>query len=740
MTNDPQSQGPSFELGDIYYTLFRHKWRILLCSLGGIVLAFAYAKLNPVSYQSEAKLFVRYVVTEGKPLGGSGSGDTKTVDQSGETIMSSEREILTSRDLAEQVATNIGPKKILAKIGGGDDVGAAAAALQSGLLVYAPPRSSVIGLALKHRDPEVVQTALREFIVQYLKKHAEIHRAVGMVGDYLIQETDQLRARLTQTEEDLRKLMNQANITSLEESKKNYADQVARLRQQIFDTMAELAQRTSVMQEMTKGSAPASSEAVEYAPPTPEQVATYQKVATRLAMLQRREQDYLINFTEESARVREVRSQIQDAEQQKKKLETDHPALIKVPVVTVATSGQPATTFNAAAEAAQITSLQTKLKVLTSQLQEVRSEAAKVDQLETSIIELRRRKELEEENYRYYSANLEKSRINEALSVGRVSNITPIQNPTPPFKADAAKMLKRLGLIVVAGLGAGLAWAAMIEFYFDRTVRRPIDVERSLRIPLFLSIPRLGRREIRKLTNGALKELPAPKDNANPTAANGASTVATLGATDLLQPFHETLRDRLIGYFESKNLTHKPKLVAVTGLGRNSGVTTTAAGLARSLSETGDGNVLLVDMTAGQGSAQQFYQGTAVCGLDEILATRGNAQIQDNLYVVAEEPGTDKLSRILPHRFTKLIPKLKASDFDYIIFDMPPVSQISITPRLAGFMDMVLLVLESETTDKDLVQRATALLAESKAHVGAVLNKTRTYVPPSLHQESLGNT
>ncbi len=99
---------------------------------------------------------------------------------------------------------------------------------------------------------------------------------------------------------------------------------------------------------------------------------------------------------------------------------------------------------------------------------------------------------------------------------------------------------------------------------------------------------------------------------------------------------------------------------------------------------------------------------------------------------MGEEPNSDKLTRALPKRFSQLVPKLKASDFDYIIFDMPPVSQISITPRLAGFMDMVLLVIESEKTHRDTVQRAAALLAQSKAHVGAVLNKTRNYVPASL--------
>jgi Mrp family chromosome partitioning ATPase len=189
-------------------------------------------------------------------------------------------------------------------------------------------------------------------------------------------------------------------------------------------------------------------------------------------------------------------------------------------------------------------------------------------------------------------------------------------------------------------------------------------------------------------------------------------------------------------------MTHKPKLVAVTGVGRNSGVTTTAAGLAHSLSETGEGNVLLVDMTVGQGSAQQFYKGKAVCGLDQLLEnTRDTAQVQDKLYVVGtQSDSSDKLLRALPIRFNQLVPKLKAGDFDYIIFDMPPVNQISITPRLAGFMDMVLLVVESEHTDRDLAQQAATLLAASQAHVGAVMNKTRNYLPSKAHHDFLGTS
>jgi Mrp family chromosome partitioning ATPase len=47
----------------------------------------------------------------------------------------------------------------------------------------------------------------------------------------------------------------------------------------------------------------------------------------------------------------------------------------------------------------------------------------------------------------------------------------------------------------------------------------------------------------------------------------------------------------------------------------------------------------------------------------------------------------------------------------------------------------VLLVIESEKTDREVVKRAITLLAESKPNLGAVLNKRRSYVPKILHQE-----
>jgi succinoglycan biosynthesis transport protein ExoP len=737
---------PGMQVGDIYYILFRHKWTILVYSLLGFSLAAAFYKLNPPPYESSAKLFVRYVVAENKPLDPTGDGaNMKSPDMRGETIMSAEREILTSFDLAKQVAAAIGPAKILTELSGdtNKDLVNAAAVVSDGLEVEAPRMSSVINVRFSHHDPTLVQAVLAEIINRYLKTHVDIHRAVGIIGNFLTQETDQLRTRLAQTEDELRKARNRAGIVSLDTSKKEFADEMTRIRDELMRTQAELAERTSILEQLAKQfpeTKPAESET-----PLPQaKIEEYQTVMARYGLLQKREQELLTLFTPENSRVKEVRSQLAEAETAKRKLEEENPALIRSTVATNSTNTatQSPGTFDYATETMRIGALQAKTKVLNAQMEQVRAQAATVDQMEGTILELLRKKELEEANYRYYAARLEQSRINEALGTGKVSNISEIQTPSPPAQ-DRKKALKTMVGLAAGGIALGLAWAFAFELFLDRSVRRPIDVERMLGLPLFLSIPVIGRKTKRHhpkqetvISNSPSSIATAPSSTALITRESEQSRLAV---TAQLLYFHETLRDRLISYFESVNLTHKPKLVAVTGLDNGSGVTTTAAGLASCLSETGEGNVLLVDMTAGQGAAQQFYRGQKVCGLEEILSARSSAQVEDNLFVVVEEPGRDRLSRILPQRFNKLVPQLKASNFDYIIFDMPPVSQISITPRLAGFMDMVLLVIESEKTNRDLVERATALLAQSKAHVGAVLNKTQSYVPKRLHQDSLSN-
>jgi len=661
-------------------------------------------------------------------------------DEMGDSIMNSEMEILTSFDLFKQVAVNVGPEKILAGMGGGSDAIRAASVVKDNLTVDAPKQSSVLHIIFRHPNPEVVQPVLNEVIVAYLASHLQVHQAPGTSDEFLTEETGQLRAQIIHTEEELLAAKTNAGIISVEDAQKTYATQIAKIRDELLEAETQLAERQVLLTPEETNPASTSIAATEV--PDADDLAEYQRVCARLAFLEKREDDYLTQqgYTEENKLVKETRDQINQTTELKKDLEKKNPALASLNVSPMNYSSQMEGNSGGVND---VLALQTKIRVLKTQLSMLQTEAANVDEAESKISDLQRKKQIQEGNYQYFATSLEQARIDEALGPGRVSNIAAIQKPSPPFK-DRSKIFEKVGMLAIGGILVGLAWAFLIEFYLDRSVKRAVEVESKLHLRLFLSIPDISRNgktfakaaERRQLSyNGDAKNPPASGNGETPP--HGEVEIASWEPNRFLHRFHDALRDRLVVYFESTNLTRKPKLVAVTSTENGSGVSTTAAGLAASLSETGDGRVLLVNMNDERGSAQQFFRGKVGCKLDDALVSekRDDALVSENLYVVTEGSNSDKLSRVLPKRFASLVPKLKASDYDYIIFDMPPVSPTSVTSRLAGFMDMVLLVVESEKTEREMVQRANALLEQSKASVGVVLNKTRKYVPDRLQQD-----
>jgi uncharacterized protein involved in exopolysaccharide biosynthesis/Mrp family chromosome partitioning ATPase len=736
MNNPRHAEPPGISLGDIYFVLFRHKRKIIFLAAAGVIVAAAYYFLNPPQFQSEAKLFIRYVVDARSPNSATSSNQQISPAELGESIINSEIQILTSFDIAEEVATNIGPEKILAKSGGGDDVVRAANVVRKNLIVNAPKDSSVIDIIFQSPDRAIVQPVLAEIVADYLDKHLQVHQAIGASDDFLTEETAQLGSQISQTENELRAAKSSAGFISTAEAEKFYGDQIAKIREQLFEAETALAERQVKLNPADTNSSAAAAEIPA------QQLDQYQEASAHLAFLQSRENKYLTQdgFTEQNKLVRETRDQIDETKKLKKNLEGKFPALADL---SFSTPDFLSPTDSIYSGVGQAVPLQTKINVLKQQLSQIQSEAANVDEAESKVSDLQRKRQMEEGDYQSFATSLEQARIDEALGPGRVSNISPIQTPTPPFK-DRAKRLKAMVAMVAGGIIGGIAWAFLIEFYFDTSVKRSSEIESRLKMPLFLSIPDIRRNDNRHLAvNGAAERKHLAQHSGNGSNGNGHGKLEIVSweTGGFLNPFYDALRDRLMVYFESIDLTRKPKLVAVTGTDKGAGVSTISAGLAASLSETGDGRVLLVDMNLERGAAQQFFHGKPACHLDDALERekRESALVQENLYVVNEGSNSEKLQRVLPKRFASLVPKLKTSDYDYIIFDMPPVSQTSVTSRLAGFMDMTLLVVESEKTDRDAVHQANALLVLSKAKVGVVLNKTRKYIPERLHREALGD-
>src|SRR5438045_9096103 len=146
------------------------------------------------------------------------------------------------------------------------------------------------------------------------------------------------------------------------------------------------------------------------------------------------------------------------------------------------------------------------------------------------------------------------------------------------------------------------------------------------------------------------------------------------------------------------------------------GTFTLSAVLAASLSETNDGKVLLVDVNLGPQEVHPFFKGKPAYPLNKALKPSDSiASATENLYLATVgSPSTGGPAQIGLKKFFDMMPNMKASDFDYIIFDMPPLNDTSPTWGMAAFMDKLLLVVEAERNNRDVVNRSYRKLIRSE--------------------------
>ena len=233
------------------------------------------------------------------------------------------------------------------------------------------------------------------------------------------------------------------------------------------------------------------------------------------------------------------------------------------------------------------------------------------------------------------------------------------------------------------------------------------------------------------------KTLPPNGSSPNPAALTTRrrnSKIAPWDSGHFIRPYCDAIRDRLGLYFELNHLTHRPKLVGIAGFSKAAGASSLAAGLAASLSETDEGKVLLVDVNRGPEDVHPFFKGKPAYPLKAALKpSEEMTSAADNLYLATVgSPNTGGPAQLGLKKFFDMMPNMKASDFDYIIFDMPPLYDTSPTWGMAAFMDKLLLVVEAERNNRDVVNRSYRKLVADRDNVSVVVNKARARVPAWL--------
>jgi uncharacterized protein involved in exopolysaccharide biosynthesis len=666
----PPSGG--INLHDILFILYRHKLKILFFLLIGIAAAVGAYIFLPAPYESQAKLLVRYVVDrsaiDGTVGGADGAKGDQPVGAPSESILNSEVEILTSSDLALSVAQTIGPARLLVGVPKEKiNVEDAAIGISKSLEVVAIKGTNIISVTYQNKDGRLAVEVLDAIIKGYLEKHLEVHRSVGGY-EFVNAEAQKLHVELTKTQDELKRLKEKYNVTTIVETITSTGAELTKAQTDLDTTETDLATQKANVAEIDKffhGEAIQTTEAAP-SPPDNEIVNRYQALVARVTAMRASNTELLNHYAAGSRMVKGKQDALEGLEKQKVALEKKYPALIATVAVSgTSSSSATGTGTDIITARGRLAGLEVHETELKSRILALQARLKELNEIAPRITELERTRDVQEASYRYYGASLEKARVDEGLNPARMPNINVVQNPSPAVRSlkDSKKMF--IGL-VGGGLVMGLSLAMLIEFVFDRTIKRGRELETRLRLPLMLTIPDFG---------GRLRLMDATDES--------DAVVETSG--EYLRPFCEAIRDRLGLFFELNQLAHKPKLVAVTGLSANAGVSTLAAGLADVLAD-GDGKVILINKPVN------------------------------------------------PKRFYSLMKEFKVSDLDYVIFDMPSLGDTSSTLPMAGFMDKVLLVVEAEKSGRDSVKRAYEQLS-AKTDVSVIFNKSRIYGPKWLEGE-----
>jgi Mrp family chromosome partitioning ATPase len=181
--------------------------------------------------------------------------------------------------------------------------------------------------------------------------------------------------------------------------------------------------------------------------------------------------------------------------------------------------------------------------------------------------------------------------------------------------------------------------------------------------------------------------------------------------------------------------------IGITSCARGAGVSTVAFNVAVAAARAEMGPVLLVDADVSKQADRHLISTTPSLGLADAMADDVNpmdcvvSTPIENLSVVPGRGKTkhDELS-FDPFKAAQVLSDYKCH-FKLVIVDIPAPTELNGSIYLAGHLDGVVLVIESELSDGRTALRTKQQLVDANANLlGVVLNKRRKHVPNWLNK------
>jgi capsular exopolysaccharide synthesis family protein len=289
----------------------------------------------------------------------------------------------------------------------------------------------------------------------------------------------------------------------------------------------------------------------------------------------------------------------------------------------------------------------------------------------------------------------------------------PAQPPVAPFRPNTRLNLL-LGLVL--GLAVGVA-AALVLDHLDNTIGSPMELERSLSLPVLGVIPRHG---------GSATPLARVRRKAPDARAGSIDLIAHRDGRSGVSEAYRGLRTSIL----LSNPGHPPRQIVMTSALPEDGKTATALNLAVVLAQLGR-QVLLVDTDLRRPRLHEAFGvdngrgvSTYLSGLEEdplhLVVPTGI----EHLDLMPSGPIPPNPSELLNAPvFARLGPGLLERGYDHVLFDSPPVLSVSDPAIVASVADTGILVVRAGRTPRQSVRLAAARLEQTGGGpFGVVLN------------------
>ena len=570
--------------------------------------------------------------------------------------------------------------------------------------------ANIIKISTKHTSPTLAARIANELANQFLKQNLAYTRGEARSAREFIQEQLVVAAdTLRDAEQKLKEYKEKAKFVLLDENARENISTLARFeadREEAKMKKTAAEKRLLLLRAQLSGRGAFADYKAVAASPTVTSNPVILRLKARLSNLEISRARLLEEYTELHPDIVEVEGEIEKVKEELGKsvrqvMESGPSA--SDPVYQSIISG----IINAETE---VSALENRVTALGEIVEAYNSKLDNLPEKEITLARLTRKKEVGEKIYTMLLTKLEEARISEAMKVG---NIRIVDGAIRPERPILPKKKRTTFLGAVGGLIIGIGFAFFLE-YLDTSVKSGEDIERDLKLPFLGAVPsvRNDASDASKGDEEALKRMLISRFDPRSPIAEAYRTVRT--NLQYVQP------------------DKKCRTILFTSPLPEEGKSTSLANISLTLSQLG-ARTLVVDSDLRRPVQHRIFGVDKLPGLTGILVNRESPDgvisptRLKNLYVLPSGPIPPNPSELLSSdRMDQLITQLE-EEFEFILFDSPPILAVTDAAVLGGKVDGVVVVVRFEKTDRRAALEAKKLLQNAKAKLlGVVLNDVKT--------------